>query len=107
MKAKQPQRWQNEKKAIRATQVAFDISTEAQKRLKMTAIQNDLSPSDQMRKILGLPSKKPVRPRLTISLSEDDYQILAEHYGLDADDRLAIKEQAAKEIITAVMQGEG
>lgn len=106
MKAKQPQRWQNEKKAIRATQVAFDISTEAQKRLKMTAIQNDLSPSDQMRKILGLPSKKPVRPRLTISLSEDDYQILAKHYDLEVVDKLTIKEKAAKEIIDFVMNKE-
>ncbi|MBV1910918.1 MAG: hypothetical protein KUG78_16585 [Kangiellaceae bacterium] len=103
MKSKQPERWKKESKAIKATQVAFDISTEAQKRLKLTAIQNDLSPSDQMRKILGLPSKKPVRPRLTISLSENDYLILAEHYKLDKSDKLAIKEMAAKEIIAFVM----
>ena len=103
MKSKQPERWKKESKAIKATQIAFDISTEAQKRLKLTAIQNDLSPSDQMRKILGLPSKKPVRPRLTISLSEEDYAILAEHYQLDKGDKLAIKEMAAKEIIAFVM----
>ena len=103
MKSKQPERWKKESKAIKATQIAFDISTEAQKRLKLTAIQNDLSPSDQMRKILGLPSKKPVRPRLTISLSEEDYVILAEHYQLEKDDKLAIKEMAAKEIIAFVM----
>lgn len=103
MKSKQPERWKKESKAIKATQIAFDISTEAQKRLKLTAIQNDLSPSDQMRKILGLPSKKPVRPRLTISLTEEDYAILAKHYGLTEDDKLAIKEMAAKEIIAFVM----
>ena len=104
MKSKQPERWKKESKAVKATQIAFDISTEAQKRLKLTAIQNDLSPSDQMRKILGLPSKKPVRPRLTISLSEEDYLILAEHYKVDPDDKLAIKELAAKEIISFVMK---
>jgi hypothetical protein len=104
MKSKQPERWKKESKAVKATQIAFDISTEAQKRLKLTAIQNDLSPSDQMRKILGLPSKKPVRPRLTISLSEEDYLILAEHYKVDSKDKLAIKERAAKEIIDFVMK---
>jgi hypothetical protein len=103
MKSKQPERWKKENKAIKATQIAFDISTEAQKRLKLTAIQNDLSPSDQMRKILGLPSKKPMRPRLTISLSEEDYTILAKHYQLQENDKLAIKEMAAKEIIAFVM----
>lgn len=102
MKKSKPDLWKNEKKAIKATQVAFDISTEAQKNLKLMAIHNDLSPSDQMRQILGLPIKKPVRPRLTISLSADDYLILAKHYGLDINDKLAIKEKAAKEIINKV-----
>jgi len=103
MKSKQPEHWKKESKAVKATQVAFDISTEAQKQLKLKAIYNDLSPSDQMRKILGLPSKKPVRPRLTISLSAEDYELLAKNYNLDPEDKLAIKEQAAKEIITSVM----
>ncbi len=107
MTKKKPELWKNEKKAIKATQVAFDISTEAQKRLKLMAIHNDLSPSDQIRQILGLPSKVPVRPRLTISLSPVDYEILAKHYGLDPEDRLAIKEQAAKEIIGKVLQDDG
>lgn len=106
MKKNKTDLWKNETKAVRATQVAFDISTEAQKRLKLMAIHNDLSPSDQMRKILGLPSKKPIRPRLTISLSADDYQILAEHYGLEIENKLAIKEKAAEEIIHYVMKKE-
>ncbi len=106
MKSKQPAHWKKESKAIKATQVAFDISTEAQKQLKLKAIHNDLSPSDQMREILGLPSKKPLRPRLTISLSADDYQLLADHYGLEPQDKLAIKELAAQEIINNVMEKE-
>jgi hypothetical protein len=104
MKKSKPERWENEKKAVRATQVAFDISTEAQKKLKLMASQNGLSPSDQMREILGLPRKKPVRPRLTISLTAKDYEILANIYKLDPEDKLAIKEQAAKEIIANVMK---
>jgi len=102
MKKSKPEMWKDEKKAIKATQVAFDISTEAQKNLKLMATQNDLSPSDQMREILGLPRKKPVRPRLTISLTVEDYKLLADLYGLDPEDKLAIKERAAKEIIACV-----
>lgn len=104
MKKKQETLWKNESKAIKATQVAFDISTEAQKKLKLMAIHNDLSPSDQMRQILGLPCKKPQRPRLTISLSANDYQLLAEHYGLEPENKLAIKERAAQEIIENVIK---
>ena len=106
MKKSKPELWENEKKAVKATQVAFDISTEAQKKLKLMASQNGLSPSDQMREILGLPRKKPVRPRLTISLTAKDYEILANIYNLDPEDKLAIKEQAAKEIIANVMKEE-
>lgn len=103
MKKSKPEMWEDEKKAIKATQVAFDISTEAQKNLKLMATQNGLSPSDQMREILGLPRKKPVRPRLTISLTVEDYKLLADLYGLDSEDKLAIKERAATEIIDSVM----
>lgn len=103
MKSKQPEHWKKENKAIKATQVAFDISTEAQKQLKLMAIHNDLSPSEQVRKILGLASKKPVRPRLTISLSAEDYQVLATKYQQQVNDKLAIKELAAKEIINSVI----
>jgi hypothetical protein len=103
MEKKKPEMWEKEKKAVKATQVAFDISTEAQKKLKLMATQNDMSPSDQMREILGLPRKKPVRPRLTISLTAKDYEILANIYKLDPEDKLAIKERAAKEIIAKVM----
>ncbi len=106
MKKSKPERWEKEKKAIKATQVAFDISTEAQKKLKLMASQNDLSPSDQMREILGLPRKKPVRPRLTISLTVKDYEFLAGIYKLDPEDKLAIKERAAREIIAKVMEQE-
>jgi len=106
MKKTRPDMWESEKKAIKATQVAFDISTEAQKNLKLMATHNGLSPSDQMREILGLPRKKPVRPRLTISLTVEDYEILANFYGLDSQDKLAIKERAAKEIIANVMKEE-
>lgn len=99
--------WPDEQRAIKATQVAFDISTEAQRCIKQQALNNDISPSDQMRHILGLPVKKPLRPRLTISLSQDDYLVLAKAYGVDAENRLAIKEKAAQVLINYAKQQQG
>ena len=99
--------WPQEKKAIKATQVAFDISTEAQHCIKQEALDNEISPSDQMRRILGLPVKKPVRPRLTISLSVADYEMLGEKYGVSPADRLAIKEKAAQVLIEHVKDKHG
>ncbi|EAR07828.1 hypothetical protein [Reinekea blandensis] len=98
--AKQPEDyWPDERRAIKAVQIAFDISTDAQRRIKTSAIKADRTPSDQIRSILGLPVKKPVRPRLTISLSADEMALLAERYGIDPADHLAIKERAAQELL--------
>lgn len=98
-------KWQDEKKAIKATQVAFDFSTEAQLLIKKEALTNSLNPPDQIRKILGLPySKKPVRPRLTVTLKPEDFEILAEKYGLDADNQLEIRDRVSEELIRFAQQ---
>ena len=94
--AKQPKElWPEERKALKAVQMAFDIASEAQRSIKKAAIESDRSPSDQIRSILGLPVKKPVRPRLTLSLSAQELEQLAKKYHMDPNDHLAIKEKAA------------
>ncbi|MEE2730089.1 hypothetical protein [Ketobacter sp.] len=94
------ERWQKEKQAIKAVQVAFDVSAEAQRVIKQAALDSNLNPPDQIRKILGLPyNKKPLRPRLTVSLKAEDFTILAEKYGLDPDDQNAIREKVAEELL--------
>lgn len=94
------EKWQKEKKAIKATQVAFDISAEAQILIKKEALSNRLNPPDQIRKILGLPyNKKPQRPRLTVTLKEEDFALLAEKYDLDVEDQTAIKEKVSEELL--------
>jgi len=95
-----PPRWQSEQSAIKAIQVAFDISADAQKIIKQEALNNNLNPPDQIRKILGLSyNKKPVRPRLTVTLKDEDFAVLAERYGLDAKDQNAIRERVVEELI--------
>ena len=55
---------------------------------------------DQIRHILKLAvSKRPKRPRLTVSLTAQDYEILGERYDLPPEDRLAIKERVTQELV--------
>lgn len=93
-------RWEKERAAVAAVQVAFDLGVETQTRIKKRALDEQLHPSEFIRKILGLHYKaKPVRPRLTLSLSDEDFAQLAEQWGLDAQERLKIKEIAAQKLL--------
>lgn len=94
-----PKRWSDSDKAIRATQVAFDVENEIIDAVKQAACQKGMAPSDMIRQIVGLKvTIKPVRPRLTMSLKEDDYIELAKKYGLQSSERLAIKSRMIEEI---------
>jgi hypothetical protein len=94
-----PKRWSESDKAIRATQVAFDVENTIIDRIKQDACHRGIAPSDMIRHIVGLSvTVKPVRPRLTMSLKEEDYRFLAEKYGLKPSERLAIKARMIEEI---------
>ncbi|MES9993418.1 MAG: hypothetical protein ABW098_15820 [Candidatus Thiodiazotropha sp.] len=94
-----PKRWSDSDKAIRATQVAFDVENEIIDTIKIRACKKGVTPSDLIRLILGLKvTEKRVRPRLTMSLKEHDYQDLAKKYGLKPSERLAIKARIIEEI---------
>lgn len=98
-------RWQKEQTAIKAIQVAFDISADAQKVIKQEALANNLNPPDQIRKILGLSyNKKPVRPRLTVTLKDEDFEVLGQRYGLDPKDQAAIREKVVEELVAFAQQ---
>ncbi|MEW8625625.1 MAG: hypothetical protein AB2551_07730 [Candidatus Thiodiazotropha sp.] len=94
------QKWEKEKAAAAAVQIAFDLGVDTQTLIKKKALDEHLNTPDFIRKILGLQYKnKPVRPRLTLSLSDEDFSLLAKEYGVDPDDRLKIKELAAEKLI--------
>jgi len=98
-----PEKWQSSVKAIKAVQVAFDMDEKIQLSIRKQALDAGLSPSDQIRDILGLPiNKRPKRPRLTVSLAPSDYLILAEKYSLSAEDQLEIKKKLMDDLITHV-----
>lgn len=78
-------------KAFKAIQVAFELEQKISQMIRIEAVKNGLTPSDQIRKILGLKYKNPQRPRLTISLTQEDYKVLGELYNIDEENLLAIK----------------
>ncbi|QYJ86802.1 hypothetical protein K0I73_03375 [Shewanella mesophila] len=95
-----PEQWLQNQKAAKATQVAFDLDEKFQYSIRKAALDSGVSPSDQIRAILGLSvTKRPKRPRLTVSLSLDDYEKLAEKYQLDASEQLEIKRRVLDDLV--------
>ncbi|MCJ8319079.1 MAG: hypothetical protein MJK12_05570 [Colwellia sp.] len=104
MTRKIPDKWQSSVKAIKAVQVAFDMDEKIQLAIRTQALQAGLSPSDQIRDILGLSiNKRPKRPRLTVSLAPNDYLVLAEKYQLEPEQQLEIKKKLMDELIHHVI----
>ncbi|MCF2858338.1 hypothetical protein L1286_12695 [Pseudoalteromonas sp. SMS1] len=95
--------WQKQEKAVRATQLAFDLSSEVQKFIKKSAIDEELTPSDMIRRILGLEVKsKKTRQRLSFNLSDEEIALLAQQFDIpDADKRL-VKQKVADLLIKHV-----
>jgi hypothetical protein len=97
---KRPARWESSDDAIRAVQVAFDVEVGVLEAVRKAAFENQLSTSDQIRRLLNLPTPtRATRPRLTVSLSPQDYELLAQRTGIPAQDRLAIKEHVTKQLL--------
>ena len=104
---KKPARWQGNEQALKAVQVAFDVEEAVMEAIRVAAFYGDVSASTQIRMVLGLSvPARPKRPRLTVTLSADDYAQLAERYGLQADDRLGIKEAATRELMAFAASGQ-
>ncbi|ARD45089.1 hypothetical protein [Colwellia sp. PAMC 21821] len=103
MSRKIPEKWQSSIKAVKAVQVAFDMDEKIQLAIRKQALEAGISPSEQIRDILGLPTnKRPKRPRLTVSLSADDYTLLGEKYDLRAEQQLEIKKKLMDDLINYV-----
>ncbi len=96
-------KWEAEKKAVKATQVAFDVGEKIQYVIRKEALDRSINPSDRIRQILGLKvSRKPKRLRLSISLSDDDMAFLAKAYQLKTNDPVEVKRRAAEKLVEHV-----
>lgn len=104
---KLPEKWQQSAKVVKAVQIAFDMDSQLQYSIRRSALDKGVSPSEQIRHLLELPThKKPKRPRLTVSLSGEDYQLLSERYNIPADEQLEIKKQVIEELTQFALQSE-
>ena len=93
-------KWQKERQAARAVQIAFDLGHEVSYLIRTEALERGINPPDRIRQILGLPvSSKPIRPRLSISLTEEDFAQLATEFGVDPSDKLKIRQIAAERLL--------
>ncbi|MFC3195880.1 hypothetical protein ACFODZ_16620 [Marinicella sediminis] len=98
-----PAKWEAEKKAVRATQVAFDVGEQIQYVIRKEALDKNVNPSDRIRQILGLKvTRKPKRLRLSVSLSDEDLTFLAEQYQLEKYDTIEVKRRAAEQLVAHV-----
>lgn len=94
-----PKKWQQSAKVVKAVQIAFDMDTKLQYSIRRSALDKGISPSEQIRHLLDLPTHtKPKRPRLTVTLSDEDYQQLGERYNISADQQLEIKKHVIEEL---------
>jgi hypothetical protein len=101
-------KWEGEKRAVKAVQIAFDVGDDVNRKIRLEAVQRGINPPDRVRQILGLPvTPKPVRPRLSISLSDDDFVLLAEEFGVAVDDKLKIRQLAAEKLIEHLESEDG
>ena len=104
-KNKVPAKWQAEQKAVRATQVAFDVGEQIQYVIRKEALDRNVNPSDRIRQILGLKvTRKPKRLRLSVSLSDEDLAYLAEQYQLEGHDPIEVKRRAAEQLVAHVRE---
>ncbi len=99
VKKRVPKKWNRSDKSIRAIQLAFEFSGNIPHIIRDEASKLGLSPSDQIRKIIGLEVTPPKRPRLTISLNQNDYKYLATRYRLSPDDKEGIRKAIRDDLI--------
>jgi len=92
-------RWDKEQKTVKATQVAFALEQQVAQRIQTLAVSEGLTTSSEIRKLLGLSYSPPKRPRLTVSLAEEDYRVLAKKYQLDASSTMDIRRRMIAELI--------
>jgi len=95
-------KWDQEQKIAKATQVAFELEQQVAQHIQRLAIKDGLTPSSQIRKIIGLPYSPPKRPRLTVSLSLNDYELLGDKYQLKSSKTLDIRRKIMEDLIASL-----
>ncbi len=91
-------KWQAELAALKKIQMHFDFQENLRKKVRLEAAEEDMNPSDVIRKIAGLSFSKIQRPRIGLSLTPEDLVYLAERYNLDPSDATSVKKRLLSEV---------
>jgi hypothetical protein len=92
------EKWSGEKAALKKIQLHFSFQLARNNQVQHDAIDQEIKPSDMIRKIVGLPFKKIQRPRIGLSLDNNDLQFLAKKYGVRPDEEAEIKRRVTEDV---------
>lgn len=92
------QKWEKQKAALKKVQISFELAQSVDQQIRIEAAKSGESPSNVIRRVLGLEVSPPVRPRLGVSLSQAEIENIAAHYNADPKDRKAWMRKAAQTI---------
>ena len=97
-------KWDQDKKTAKSVQIAFELEQDIAQKIHIMAAYDGLTASSQMRKLIGLDYAPPKRPRLTLSLSMQDYEILSKKYNIPISDKVGIKRHIMNDLMTLTDQ---
>jgi hypothetical protein len=89
-------KWAREKRALKKVQMHFVFKEQLTQRIRHDAADENINPSDIIRKVVGLPFQRIQRPRIGLSFNENELNYLAQRYALD--DEKAIKRRVLEEV---------
>ena len=90
-------RFQAERRALKKIQVHFEFQQSLMHDIRVAAAQENLSPSDFVRSLVGLSHAEIQRPRISLSFSNTDLEALAARYGQRPDAR-QLKRHVVEEV---------
>ena len=90
-------RFQAERRALKKIQVHFEFQQSLMHDIRVAAAQENLSPSDFVRSLVGLSHAEIQRPRISLSFSATDLEALAARYGQQPDAR-QLKRHVVEEV---------
>ena len=90
--------WEKQAKVLKKQQLHFSLLNAVESKVRIDAAKAGENPSNTLRRILDLPVKPPVRPRLGVSLTDDEIKSLSTRFDIDPNDRKSLIRRAAEAI---------
>ncbi len=91
-------KWDKEKDALKKVQIHFAFQQDIIASIRHNAADDNINPSDIIRKIVGLPYTKIQRARIGLSFNREDLEYLAKRYGLEDINERELRRRVMEEI---------